>query len=497
MVPDGTPKRFSFRVDAAVRETVISPDGEHIAYVEILATENSIWVQDLDQDEPRKLLDAEGTIRGISWSPDSNYIAYVEGQRLMRVPQQGGLSRFVSEWAGLGRSGSTWSPDGESIVFDSVDNGPLRRIYIVPAQGGSAKLLFEPDSSLHERGYYFPHYLPSAAGRILLYSVSEGSERQNQIVARDLETAREQTLANGTRPFYSPSGHVVYESEPGSVWALPFSIRTLEATGEPFPIRENGSRPSVARDGSLVYLSSGAVSAMQQLTWVDSNGQELGAIGQPQELIRYPALSPDETRVAVAGLENGDFEVWVHDVDRPVKTRITSSPGVDWRPLWSANGNAMLFSSQRGGSARHRIYRKASDGTGEVQLLYSTDQFNNFASDWSADGRYVVYDVNEGSTDGTDIWYLKRQGDGTFAAEPFLATSSVEKAARISPAGRWLAYVSDESGESEVYVQRFPEGGDKVRISYDGGGQPLWSRSGTDCTSWQTTPCSPRKSSSE
>ena len=473
---DRSPARFSFAFDEIVTEPVISPDGKHIAYVRESGAARSIWVQDLDQDEPRKILeDSTRFTTGLAWSPDGKFIAHKTREGLSRVPQAGGPSqRVVSTPLRLLR-GFDWSPDGQSIVFSAVE-GEFRRLYVVPAQGGSPEVLFEPDPKHRNRRYPFLHFLPGRAGRALLCSIREAAAEPYQIVVKDLETGREEKLADGLRPFYSPSGHVVYESESGGLWALPFSIQTLTATGDPFPIRENASRPSVAHDGSLVYLSGQSFGGVQ-LIWVDAGGRELASIGQPQRFLQFPALSPQETQVAVAGVEDDEEEVWIHDVERPVKTRITFSPSFDRRPLWSATGTEILFSSYRGTGRLHGIYRKPADGTGEAQLVHSTEQMNSFASDWSADGRYIVYDVHsQGGT--TDIWYLKSQDEGTFTAHPYLARTFTEKAARISPDGRWLAYVSDESGEFQVYVQRFPEGGDKIRVSYDGGMQPIWGNKG-------------------
>ena len=162
-----------------------------------------------------------------------------------------------------------------------------------------------------------------------------------------------------------------------------------------------------------------------------------------------------------------------------MKARVTFSSGDDRRPLWSATGKEAIFSSHRGGDKLYRIYRKSADGTGQVQLVHSAEGMNTFASDWSPDGRYVVYDLRELAGSATDIWYLESQNDETFEARPFLARKGLaQKAGRISPDGSWLAYVSNESGQNEVYVQRFPAGGDKYRVSQDGGIQPLWSYKG-------------------
>ncbi|MCP5114911.1 MAG: hypothetical protein GY953_29115 [bacterium] len=157
-------------------------------------------------------------------------------------------------------------------------------------------------------------------------------------------------------------------------------------------------------------------------------------------------------------------------MDRGIKNRITTSLHNDRLPIWSSSGKEIVFNSNRSGKLG--IYRKAADGGGETVLLHASD-LHSFASDWSRDGRHILYDRH-----GSDIWYLERNNDGGFEAKPFLATEFTEKAAVFSPDSRWVAYVSNESGEFEVYVRRFPEGDRKQRISENGGLQVRWSRDG-------------------
>ena len=200
-------------------------------------------------------------------------------------------------------------------------------------------------------------------------------------------------------------------------------------------------------------------------------------IGQPHENVFDPALSPDGLLVAAVGLENGNFDIWIHDANRPIATRLTFDGALEHRPVWSPAGDQVAFSSNRQGNAD--IFVRRADGSGEAKALVAT-RGHELVSDWSSDGRYILYHRNDPKT-GDDLWYLQRKDDNSgFEAVPFLQTPFRELAANLSPDGHFVAYVSDESGRYEVYVQRFPGGGGKRLVSSNGGGQPRWRRDGKE-----------------
>ena len=446
----------------------ISPNGRYIAYS---SRESGLQIQDLDRYQPRTLDGTEGA-KIPFWSPDSDFIGFVAGGELRKISVQGGPTIRLCELPQTGCSGATWSLDGERIVFSS---GPPPKLYEVPAGGGAPNLLVLPDEPEGllggpKRGIRHPRFLPPEAGpRVLVFAVE--SRDGYTLMVQDLETGRRGILGPGAHPVYSPSGHIIYQGVGAAyeLWALPFSLNTLKATGEAFPVAENSGHPTVAADQTLVYLD--ASSSRQRLIWLNRSGDKTGVIGQPQRRIQYPMLSPDGRHVAVAGWEAGAPDIWVHEVDRGVKNIVASSNRGDFGPIWSSSGEELIFPSARRGN--NDIYRKAADGTGEAQLIHGATDANEFASDLSRDGRYILYDLN-----GSDIWYLERRDGDSFEAKPFLATDLTEKGATLSPDGGWVAYVSDESGAYEVYVQRFPEGGDKQRISQNGGLGQRWGRDG-------------------
>ena len=455
---------------------VISPNGKHIAFI-AAGSGRKLWIQDLDEREPRPI---DGTERASLpfWSPDSNFIGFGAGRELKKVSVQGGLAIRVCELPGGGFEGGTWSPDGEVIVFSS---GRPRVLYEVPGRGGTPNLLISPDKSEGSGGptgeIVWPHFLPSEAGaRVLVLTFGSGTEQT--MMVQNLETGQRELLGPGAYPFYSPSGHLVYQSDPltDDLWALPFSLDTLKATGEAFPISENSRGPTVAADQTLVYLD-GTGLGQQQLVWLDRRGEKTGEIGQAQETIGDPALSPDGRLVAVAATVGSDRAVWVYDIARAVRTLLSNSPEIDFRPVWSPAGDEVAFTSDRAGS--FDIFLRQADGSGEEKILAATPS-TELLSDWSRDGKYLLYHVNDPETGG-DLWYLERNEDGSgWEPHAFLQTPFNQFVPRFSPDGRYVAYVSYESGQVEVYVQPFPEGGRKVTVSSNGGTKVRWSRDGKE-----------------
>ncbi len=296
----------------------ISPNGKHIAYT-TAGAEGTLWVQDLDQEQPRAFDGTEGAHLPF-WSPDSDFIGFAAGTDLQKVSVQGGPAMRLCEMPSRQFYGGSWSPDGDSIAFSSpIINAADPVIYEVPAQGGVPSLLIGPaESEGSPEGptgsISRPHFLPSDTGRrVLVFTF--GTAGASEMMIQDLETGRQEFLGPGDRPFYSPSGHLVYQPERDvyDLWARPFSLETLQATGEAFPIAQNSRQPTVAADQTLVYLD-GSGSTQQQLIWVGRAGKKVEEVGQPAERLRDPALSPDGGRVAVSVTEGSNWDVWVWDL---------------------------------------------------------------------------------------------------------------------------------------------------------------------------------------
>ncbi len=308
---------------------------------------------------------------------------------------------------------------------------------------------------------------------------AKGSPSNTEIVLKNLETGERSSFGTGVFPRYSSTGHIVYQTNDrdGGLWALPFSIKTLQPTGEAFPIAQDAGSPSIATDGTLVYADFDAGGGLQQLVWIDREGRKLGEIGQPQNSIGNPDLSPDERRVAAPGAEGDNRDIWIHDVDRPVKTRFTFDPAGDWVAAWTPSGKEITFTSARSGNAD--LFTKLADGSGEAEVLVSTPVHED-TPEWSLDGTYLIYNPRRPETQ-RDLVYRERQQDGSLGeAVVFLQTELEDAAPKFSPDGRFVVYTSNESGRFEVYVRSFPGGTGKRQISTSGGTQPRWSRDGKE-----------------
>ena len=450
----------------------ISPNGRHVAFISP-GDDSSLWVQDLDRREPRAIEGTQGAYAPF-WSPRSDFIGFHSGGELRKVSVEGGPSVRLCA-VPSGGAGGTWSFDGEVIVFAARGEDSARGLYEVPARGGVARLLLSPkDVEGAQEGEWvlgLPHFLPPEAGRRVL-AFFAGNFSGQKIVVQDFETGRQRVLGPGTFPFFSSSGHLVYQSStltPHDLWAMPFSLDTLQADGEAFPIVENAFQPTVAADQTLVYLDSPDL-GKGRLVWLDRAGRNLKAVGFTGDALRSPALSPDGRRVAVTATEGANADVWVYDMGRGVRTRISNAPGRDRRPQWSPDGEQIAFSSNRSGNSD--VFLRRADGSGEESALLSSPA-REVLGDWSRDGDYLLFHS------AFDLYHLQRKKD-TWEQHRITETQFLEAVPKLSPSGRYIAYASSESGRWEVYVQTFPEPGGRVTVSSNGGTKVRWSRDGKE-----------------
>ncbi len=463
----------------------ISPNGRHIAFVESRA-DGRLWVQDLDKDQPRPIEGSEGAFAPF-WSPKSDFIGFAAKGELNTVSAQGGSAKRVCTMPSRICDGASWSPDGETIVFTSGTPGVL---FEVPARGGTPALLIameDLEESLGEPVRYIarPHFLPSEAGpRTVAFTVST-TVRPNLLMVRDFQTGRQELLGQGDYPFYSQSGHLLYQPavSTAELWALPFSLNTLQAEGDPFLVVGNGHGPTIAHDGTLVY-STVAGSGPQRLVWVDRQGRTTAEIAQTPAGVSYPSLSPDGLFVAVPqgrdqniGLTGQD--VWTYDTTRGVGSPLTTTAKDEGHAIWSPDGKEIAFTSSESGYSDIVLRRLDRDEEQSGNVLDKSPHFKS-VQDWSSDGNKLVYQKADLKT-GFDLYYLQRSEDGSdWEQHLFLQTPFNEIGAKFSPDGEYVAYVSDESGQDEVYVRSFPEGSFSVRVSANGGAQVRWSSDGTE-----------------
>jgi Tol biopolymer transport system component len=464
-----TTRRFSLSPEG-VTAASISPDGRYIAYTVGTPPDSSLWLRAIGGETARQIPGAEGARAVVSgWSPDSQAIVFATTAEVKRVAIGGGDPVKLADLPGAGNQGFrgvTWSPDGERIVFSSTGGA----LWEIPARGGGPKIVAGATGG----GFVEPHFLPAdGSSENLVY------ESSSRIWVANLKTGESSEIGPGSAPVYSRDGYLIHGSaDPGDprLFALPFSLATLKATGEAFPIADGSQSASVAQDGTLVFLD-GASTGLYTLVWRNRVGELLETIGQPQPAMSLPALSPGGQRIAVTSNESGNSDIWLHDLARSTKTRLTFDEAPESNPSWSPSGREVSYAFI--GDNGYRLLSAAVDGTGEPMVLLESE-IPVSLPDWSRDGRYLVYD---GASPGAsrDIFYLEFGTDGA-AAEPvkFLGTPAVEGAPTLSPDGRFVAYYSNESGRFEIYVSPFPSGAGKRQASVNGGLFPFWRSDGRE-----------------
>jgi Tol biopolymer transport system component len=250
------------------------------------------------------------------------------------------------------------------------------------------------------------------------------------------------------------------------VWAIPFSLSSLEVSGEPFPVSAEAGSVSISRDGTLVYLG-GASGQEVQLVWVGRDGSLSEPITDLTPSLFAASISPDGRRLALCEYDGSQVDIWIHDLERRTRTRFTFGEANQMSPEWTPDGSHLLYYDSRTDTIRSR----RADGTG-----LPTAVTKGRDPSLSSDGRYLVYHVQAG-TNQQDLWYLELGGQSE--AKPLVATPANEQQVRISRDGRYVAYASDESGSNEIYITRFPTGEGKWQVSTNGGDRPRWAADGT------------------
>jgi Tol biopolymer transport system component len=469
------PPKAAFRFFGLSGSMALSPDGRFLVYVAALPQGKRIlWVRSLDSTTEQALSGTEEATFPF-WSPDSRFIGFFANDRLKRIAVAGGPALTICT-AVDGRGGA-WSRDG-SILF-ALRNSP---IYRVAETGGSAIEVTKLDAGRADTSQRWPAALPD--GRHFLYLASpQGAASENNVVFFASIDGKENRKLLQPAPMNAlyASRHLLYARE-NTLLAQPFDPDRGRFLGEAFPIAENifvdplFSRAafSASENGVLAYQTGEALVGAR-FSWYDRTGKELAPAMSEPFLARGFRLSPDDSRLAatVFDVAGGNVDIWVIDLKRGARSRLTFAPSVESSSVWSPDGSRIAFSSDRKGQP---ILVKSSSGTGGEEILLQSEDVKNPTS-WSTDGRFLLFNRTFPKTK-TDLWVLPLFGDRK--PFPFVQSEFIDRNGQFSPDGRWVAYVSDESGRLEIYVVPFPGPGGKWQVSTGGGMSPHWSTDGRE-----------------
>lgn len=463
-----------FTIDAApsldrLASPAISPDGKRVVYIGYEGDASRLFLQELDQMEATPLPGTEGAV-GPFFSPDGLWVGYFAGDELQKVSVLGGESITVCK-ASTDTPGARWGADGTIVFSPDWSSGLMR----VAASGGEPEVLTTLDRTAGEAGHWWPEFLPD--GKTILFTIwTGGGLNDTAIGALDLKTGERKTLFAGARPRYASSGHVVFYRG-GSYQAVAFDVSRLEPTSEPRPVLANTRRlhPNGNVDtlfdftigGTLVSIPGEDYVDRTSLVWIHRDGTR-EKLPFDEAAFHGLRVSPDGERIAATKILAGSMDIWIYDLERGLEERLTREAN-NFKPVWHPNGQRLAFGSTRGGT--FNVYQKERDSSATVETV-SEGPLDQIPFSWSGDGSFLA--ILESTPDsGQDIW-LVEIGDPS-SKKPLVQTPFHDTTPQISPDGRWVAFSSTLSGRYEVYVQSTRDAGGRVRISTDGGAQPLWS----------------------
>ena len=463
----------------------LSPDGAHLAYVARQGGSQQIYLRAMDSLEARPIAGTEGAVNPF-FSPDDQWVGFFVSGKLKKVLVSGGAALTLGD-AGPTPPGASWGSQG-MISFASTLVGALQQVSDV---GGAPQELTRREKG--EVSHRWPEFLPGGKAVLFAAGVTNTNWTNAQIAVHSVGTGeRRNLIQGGMYPRFAPSGHLVY-AEGGSLMAVPFDPQRLAVTGAAVPVAEGvlqfpstgAAQYGFSATGSLVYVSGGIQAIQSSLVWVSRNGAEHPSAA-PARGYQFPRLSPDGRRIAV-GIVEQDSQTWLYDIARETLTRLTFQGGSNVLGAWTPDGKRIAFQSNKEGPPN--LFWQLADGSGGLDRL-TTNEYTDAPTSWSPDGQLLAF-IEITPTTGYDIWVL-RMGDPSPGsgqvpsagsgqvrkAQPFLRTPFNESAPQFSHDGRWLAYMSDESGRREIYVQPYPGPGGKWQISTEGGTEPVWNTNG-------------------
>ena len=452
------------------RPLAITPDGTRVFYIGNNGTQ--LFARTLDQLEPRAIFTGTGP-RGVFVSPDGQWVGFFDGaSTLKKVAITGGPAVTLAQ-INNGPRGAAWAPD-DTIIFGEA--APATGLQRVSAAGGETTVLTKPDRERGEGDHVWPAFLPG--GEAVLFTIVPLTlEIDNaQVAVLDLRTGMSKVLIRGgSDAHYVSTGHLIY-AVAGTLRAVAFDLRRLEVVGTPVPVLEGvmttvlgAAGIAVAANGALVYIPGGAAGGGQlTVVSVDRQGRPTPLPGIPLNSYRDVRVSPDGARLALAT----QSDVWIYDLARGTLGRLTTDPASDRSPLWTPDGQRIVFTSNRNGYPE--LFWRPADGTGSDErfLARAKDLTDLRGNGWSADGRQLLF-TEVSATSAIGQIAVERPSEAKLLVKS-------DSPSPVSPDGGWIAYQSTVSGRTEIYVEKYPELGSRQLMSTGGGQRPLWSRDGRE-----------------
>jgi Tol biopolymer transport system component len=452
-------------------DVAVAPNGHTIAIVgyQESARKNVIWIYELGSQGARSLAGTEGASYPF-WSADGRSLAFFADAQLKKLEVSGGPVQTICD-APSGRGG-TWNKDGVIILAPSSNVG----LYRVPASGGTPTQISNWDKSRGEDSHRWPVFLPDGKHYLYLAANFTGLKGANAIFVGSLDSNEKRFVVEATaNAAYAAPGYLLFYRDK-TLLAQPFDLKRFALTGEATTILPQIQfLPQVKKavfavsDQGLLVTQSGGEAALSQLSWFDRKGNAVGSVGKP-DVYGNVFLAPNQKWLAVdkTDMASLNTDIWTYELQRDSAKRLTFDPAIDAAPIWSPDATQLVFSSNR--QLLFGLYLKDSDGAHDEKSIVS-DEPPNFPSDWSRDGKYILY------YRGTDLKFV------TFPelkSSLFLRGPSALRNAQFSPDGKWVAYASNETGKWEIYVTSFPDARGKWEVSIGGGEQPRWRGDGKE-----------------
>jgi Tol biopolymer transport system component/predicted Ser/Thr protein kinase len=469
--------------DMPVAEAVsVSPDGRWIAYSGRDSSSTAVFARPIDSEASTKLVGTEGAGR-LFWSADSKWIAFFAGGKLKKVDANGGAPQIICDTPDL--LGGTWNAD--NLILFASSKGLQR----VMAAGGDSS----PVAAMEGQGKpQEPYFLPDGNHYVFTAVPAQGTGGAIYAGSLDSKDAT-RLIAAQSNAVYADPGYLFYQRE-GTLYAQPFNAKKVSLSGEAIRIADKvpygatgAGAFSASKTGILIFRNNPPTSTRgggtaTTISVVSAPLLWLNRSGAKQQQAAAQAgwagvdLSPDGKRLAAHRHDPDGGDVWIFESGNETPSKFTFDATQDnSMPIWSPDGTRIAFGSHRNG--KYGLYLKQADNTRNEELLMDSD-IPAMPMDWSPDGKQLVYWTSDPKTGG-DIWTMTIGNSSNDKKPiPILQTSADERHPQVSPDGKWIAYSSNETGRSEIYIKSFPEGPAKIQVSVNGGVFPRWRHDGKE-----------------